>query len=185
MSGDDQPVEIDGEYRHEEKSKDKTLDSKHTAPKFTTQLLTKDQFLNVSTRSSKSDGDDRQLIPTNLDKCVGESPLATVKRSKLDVLDAFDTTSVAFVGKFMDVSYFTCLDDIGNVTDDLISLEDIYVSVTGDSDKPTVEPVALKPSVDGIYDNNKRQVNPFGETIGYKRDSEQLVPKPVAETPTE
>ena len=85
----------------------------------------------------------------------------------------------------MDVSYFTCLDDIGNVTDDLISLEDIYVSVTGDSDKPTVEPVALKPSVDGIYDNNKRQVNSFGETNGYKRDSEQFVPKPVAATTTE
>jgi hypothetical protein len=104
MSGDDQPVEIDGEYRREENRKHKVLDSKHTAPKFTTQLLTKDQFLNLSTGSSKSDGDDRQLIPTNLDKCVGESPLATVKHSKLDILDAFDTTSVDFVGKFMDVS---------------------------------------------------------------------------------
>jgi hypothetical protein len=79
----------------------------------------------------------------------------------------------------MDVSYFTCLDDIANAIDDLIALEDIYISATGDSDKPTVEPVPLKPSVDGIYDNNKRQVNSFGETSGYKHDSEQLVPKPV------
>jgi hypothetical protein len=112
-------------------------------------------------------------------------PLADVKRSKLDVLDAFDTASTAFVDKFMDVSYFTCLDVIANDIDDLIALEDIYVSATGDSDKPTVEPVALKPSVDEIYDINKRQVNSFGETIGYKRDSEQLVPKPVAATTTE
>jgi hypothetical protein len=66
----------------------------------------------------------------------------------------------------MDVSYFTCLDDIANAIDDLIAHDDIYVSATGDSDKPTVEPVALKPSVDGIYDNNKRQVNAFGETSG-------------------
>ena len=73
-----------------------------------------------------------------------KSSLATVKRSKLVVLDAFDTASAAFVGKFMDVSYFTCLDDIANAIDDLIALEDIYVSATGDSDKPTVEPVALK-----------------------------------------
>jgi hypothetical protein len=43
----------------------------------------------------------------------------------------------------------------------------------------------LKPSVDEIYDINKRQVNSFGETSGYKRDSEQLVPKPVAATTTE
>jgi hypothetical protein len=114
-----------------------------------------------------------------------KSPLATVKRSKLDVLDAFDTASTVFVGKFMDVSYFTCLDVIVNAIDDLIALEDIYVSATGDSDKPTVEPVALKPSVDEIYDINKRQVNSFGETSGYKRDSEQLVPKPVASTTTE
>jgi hypothetical protein len=114
-----------------------------------------------------------------------KSPLATVKRSKLDVLDAFDTASTAFVGKFMDVSYFTCLDVIANAIDDLIALEDIYVSVTDDSDKPTVEPVVLKSSVDAIYDNNKCQVNPFGETSGYKRDSEQLVPKPVAATTTE
>ncbi len=96
-----------------------------------------------------------------------KSPLATVKFSKLDVLDAFDTTSAAFVGKFMHVSYFTCLDDIANAIDDLITLVDIYVSTTGDSDKPTVETVALKSSVDGIYDNNKLQVNSFGETSGY------------------
>ena len=63
-----------------------------------------------------------------------KSSLATVKRSKLVVLDAFDTASAAFVGKFMDVSYFTCLDDIANAIDDLIALEDIYVSKTGDSD---------------------------------------------------
>ena len=54
-----------------------------------------------------------------------KSSLATVKRSKLVVLDAFDTASAAFVGKFMDVSYFTCLDDIANAIDDLIALEDI------------------------------------------------------------
>ena len=96
-----------------------------------------------------------------------KSSLATVKRSKLVVLDAFDTASAAFVGKFMDVSYFTCLDDIANAIDDLIALEDIYVSATGDSDKPTVEPVVLKPSVDEIYDNKKRQVNSFGQTSGY------------------
>lgn len=93
-----------------------------------------------------------------------KSPLATVKRSKLVVLDAFDTASAAFAGKFMDVTYFTCLDAIANAIDDLIALDDIYVSATGDSDKPTVEPVALKPSVDEIYDNNKRQVNSFGQT---------------------
>jgi hypothetical protein len=85
----------------------------------------------------------------------------------------------------MDVSYFTCLDDIANAIDDLIALEDIYVSATGDSDKPTVEPVALKPSVDEISDNKKRQVNSFGQTSGYTRDYEQLVPKPVAATTTE
>jgi hypothetical protein len=119
------------------------------------------------------------------DQPTEKSPLATVKRSKLDALDAFDTVSAAFVGKFMDVSYFTCLDDIANAIDDLIPLEDIYVSSTGDSDKPTVEPVVLKPSVDEIYDINKSQVNSFGETSSYKRDSEQLVPKPVAATTTE
>ena len=113
-----------------------------------------------------------------------KSSLTTVKRSKLVVLDAFDTASAAFVGKFMDVSYFTCLDDITNTVDDLIALEDIYVSATGDSDKPTVEPVALKPSVDEIYDSKKRQVNSFGQTSGYTRDYEQLVPKPVAATTT-
>jgi hypothetical protein len=50
---------------------------------------------------------------------------------------------------------------------------------------PAVESVTLKPSVDEIYDINKRPVNSFGETSGYKRDSEQLVPKPVAATTTE
>jgi hypothetical protein len=58
-----------------------------------------------------------------------KSPLATVKRSKLDVLDAFDTASTAFVGKFMDVSYFTCLDVIANAIDDLIALEDMQITV--------------------------------------------------------
>ena len=72
-----------------------------------------------------------------------KSSLAIVKRSTLVVLDAFDTASAAFVGKF------------------------------------------LKPSVDEIYDNKKRQVNSFGQTSGYKRDYEQLVPKPVAATTTE
>jgi hypothetical protein len=70
----------------------------------------------------------------------------------------------------MDVSYFTCLDVIANAIDDLIALEDIYVSATDDSDKPTVEPVALKPSVDEIYDINKRQVNSFGEIVRYSRN---------------
>ncbi len=65
------------------------------------------------------------------DQPAEKSPLATVKRSKLDVLDAFDTASAAFVGKFMHVSYFTCLDDIANAIDDLIALVDIYVSATG------------------------------------------------------
>jgi hypothetical protein len=178
MTGDTQPAEIDGEYRREKKRKQKTLDSKHTASKLTTQLLAKAQGVNLSTGSFKSDGCDRQRLPTDLDKCVGESPLDTVKRSKLDAIDAYDTASSAFVGKFMDVNYFTCLDDIANAIDDLIDLEDLYVSATGDSDKPTVEPVALKPSVDGIYDNNKSKDNSFGETSGYKRDSGQLVPKP-------
>ena len=113
-----------------------------------------------------------------------KSSLDTVNRSKLVVLDAFDTASAAFVGKFMDVCYFTCLDDIANAIDDLIALEDLYVSATGDSDKPTVEPVAFEPSDDGIYDNYKRQVNAFGETSGYNRDSGQLIPKPVAATKT-
>ena len=57
-----------------------------------------------------------------------KSPLATVKRSKLDVLDAFNTASTAFVGKFMDVSYFTCLDVIANAIDDLIALEDMQIT---------------------------------------------------------
>ncbi len=78
----------------------------------------------------KSDGVDRQQLPTDLHKCVGESQLATVKRGKLDALDAYDTASAAFVGKFMDVNYFTCLDDIVNAIDDLVALEDLYVSST-------------------------------------------------------
>ena len=82
----------------------------------------------------------------------------------------------------MDVNYSTCLDDITNVIDHLIALEDVYVSTTGDSDNPTVEPIAFEPSDDGIYDNYKSQVNSFGETSGYKRDYEQIVPKPVAAT---
>jgi hypothetical protein len=61
---------------------------------------------------------------------VEKSPLVSVNRSKLDVLDAFDTASAVFVGKFMDVSYFTCLDVIVNAIDDLIVLVDIYVSAT-------------------------------------------------------
>jgi hypothetical protein len=176
MSGDAQPAEIDGEYRREEKRKEKNLDSKHTVPKITTQLLAKDYDVNLSTGYFKSDGVDRQQLPTDLHKCVGESQLATVKRSKLDDLDAYDTASAAFVGKFMVVNYFTCLDDIANAIDDLFTLEDLYVSATGDSDKSTVEPVAFEPSDDGIYDNYKRQVNSFGETRGYKCDSGQLVP---------
>jgi hypothetical protein len=161
------------------------LDSKHTAPKLTAQLLAKAYDVNLSTESFKSDGCDRQRLPTDLDKCVGESPLATLKRTKLDAIDVYDTVSAAFVGKFMDVNYFTCLDDIANAIDDLIALEDLYVPATGDSDKPTVEPVAFEPSDDGIYDNYKRQVNSFGETSGCKRDSGHLVPKSVASTKTD
>jgi hypothetical protein len=127
MSGDAQPAEIDGEYRCEEKRKQKTLDSKHTASKLTAQLLTKAYAVNLSTGYFKSDGVDHQQLPTDLHKCVGESQLATVKRSKLDALDVYDTASAAFVGKFMVVNYFTCLDDITNAIDDLFALEDLYV----------------------------------------------------------
>jgi hypothetical protein len=84
----------------------------------------------------------------------------------------------------MVVNYFTCLDDITNAIDDLFALEDLYVSTTGDSDKPTVEPVAFEPSDDGIYNNYKCQVSSFDETSGYNRDSGQFVPKPVAVTKT-
>ena len=100
------------------------------------------------------------------------------------LLDPYDTASTTFVDKFMAVNYFTCLDDIANAIDDLFALEDLYVSATGDSDKPTVEPVAFEPSDDGIYDNYKRQVNSFVETRGYKRDSGQLVSKSVTATKT-
>jgi hypothetical protein len=184
MSGDAKPAEIDGEYRCEEKRKQKTLDSKHTAPKFTSQLLVKIYGVNLSTGYFKSDGVDRQQLPTDLYKCVGELQLSTVKRSKLDALDVYDTASAAFVDKFMVVNYFTCLDDIANAIDDLFALEDLYVTATGDSDKPTVEQVPFEPSDDGFYDNYKSQVNSFGETSGYKRDSGQLVPKPVVATKT-
>jgi hypothetical protein len=91
MSGDAQPAEIDGEYRCEEKRKQKALDSKHTAPKLTTQHSAKPYGVNLSTGYFKSDGVDRQQLPTDLHTCVGESQLATVKRSKLDALDAYDT----------------------------------------------------------------------------------------------
>ena len=90
MSGDAQPAEIDGEYRFEENRKQKALDS-HSEPKLTVQLLAKDYGVNLSTGYFKSDGVDRQQLPTDLHKCVGESQLATVKRSKLDALDAYDT----------------------------------------------------------------------------------------------
>ena len=83
MSGDAQPAEIDGEYRCEEKRKQKALDSKHTAPKLTTQHSAKPYGVNLSTGYFKSDGVDHQQLPTDLHKCVGESHLATVKRSKL------------------------------------------------------------------------------------------------------
>jgi hypothetical protein len=102
MSGDAQPAEIDGEYRCEEKRKQKVLDSKHTAPKLTAQLLVKAYGVNLSTGYFKSDGVDHQQLPTDLHKCVGRSKL-----SKLDALDAYDTASAAFVGKFMVVNYFT------------------------------------------------------------------------------
>ncbi len=129
MSGDAQPAEIDGEYRFEEKRKQKALDS-HSAPKLTAQLLAKAYVVNLSTGYFKSDGVDHQQLPTDLHKCVGESQLTTVKRSKLDALDAYDTASAAFVGKFMVVNYFTWFDDIANVIDDLFTLEDLYVSAT-------------------------------------------------------
>ncbi len=115
------------------------MDSKHTVPKLTSQLLVKAYDINLSTGYFKSDGVDRQQLPTNLHKCVGESQFATVKRSTLDTLDAYDTTSAAFVFKFMDVNYFTCLDDIANSIDDLFALEDLYVSATSSAtraDKP-------------------------------------------------
>jgi hypothetical protein len=135
MSGDAQPAEIDGEYRCEEKRKEKTLDSKHTAPKLTSQVLAKSYGVNLSSGYFKSDGVDRQQLPTDLHKCVGESQLATVKRSTLDALDAYDTASAAFVGKFMAVNYFTCLDDIANAIDDLFALEDLYVSATSSANR--------------------------------------------------
>ena len=37
----------------------------------------------------------------------------------------------------------------------------------------------------GIYDNYKRQVNAYGETRVYKRDSGQLVPKTVVTPKTD
>ncbi len=102
----------------------------HSVPKLTAQVLAKDYDVNLSTGYVKSDGVDRQQLPTDLHKCVGESQLTTVKRSKLDALDAHDTASTAFVGKFMGVNYFTSLDDITNAIDDLFALEDLYVSAT-------------------------------------------------------
>jgi hypothetical protein len=83
------------------------LNSKHTETKLTAQLLVKVYGVNLSTGYLKSDGVDYQQLPTDLHKCVGESQLATVKLSKLDALDAYDTASTAFVGKFMVVNYFT------------------------------------------------------------------------------
>jgi hypothetical protein len=130
MSGDAQPAEIDGEYRFEENREQKVLDSKHSVSKFTSQLLAKDYGVNLSTGYFKSDGVDRQQLPTDLHKCVGESQIATVKCSKLDALDTYDTESAAFIGKFMVVNYFTCLDDIANTIDDLFTLEDLYASAT-------------------------------------------------------
>jgi hypothetical protein len=130
MSGDAQPAEIDGEYRFKEKRKQKALDSKHSVTKLTAQLLAKDYDVNLSTGYFKSDGVDHQQLPTDLHKCVGESQLTTVKCSKLDTLDTYDTESVVFIGKFMTVNYFTCLDDIANAIDDLFDLEDLYVSAT-------------------------------------------------------
>jgi hypothetical protein len=127
--GDAQPDEIDREYRFEEKRIQKTLDS-HSETKLTAQFLAKVYGVNLSTGYFKSDGVDRQQLPSDLHKCVGESQLAIVKCSKLNALDAYDTTSAAFVGKFMAVNYFTCLDDIANAIDDLFSLEDLYVSAT-------------------------------------------------------
>ncbi len=110
------------------------MDSKHTEPKLTNQLLVKTYGVNLSTGYFKSDGVDHKQLPTDLHKCVGESQVATVKCSNLDALNAYDTASSTFVGKFiMVVNYFTCLDDIANAIDDLFALEDLYVSATGDS----------------------------------------------------
>jgi hypothetical protein len=63
-TGDDQPAEIDGEYHCKEKRKQKTLDSKHTAPKLTDQLLAKTYGVNLSTGYFKSDGVRRSRSPT-------------------------------------------------------------------------------------------------------------------------
>ncbi len=68
MSADAQPAEIDGEYRCEEKRKQQVLDSKHTVPKLTAQLLTKAYGVNLSTGYFKSDGVDFQQLPTDLHK---------------------------------------------------------------------------------------------------------------------
>jgi hypothetical protein len=65
MSADAQPAEIDGEYRCEENRKQKDLDSKHTVPKLTAQLLAKAYDVNLSTGYFKSDGVDRQQVPTD------------------------------------------------------------------------------------------------------------------------
>ncbi len=71
-TGDDQPAEIDGEYRCEEKRKQKALDSKHTAPKLTDQLLTKDlrsqplhRVLQVRRSPTESIANSYQLTSTN------------------------------------------------------------------------------------------------------------------------
>ena len=47
---------------------------------------------------------------------------------------------------------------------------------------PTDDNMVVGPDT---YDNYKRQVNSYGETIVYLRDCGQLVPKPVAKTTTD
>jgi hypothetical protein len=110
MSADAQPAEIDGEYRCEENRKQKDLDSKHTVPKLTAQLLNKSYGATSPPGTSsptESIANSYQLTPSY--KCVGESQLTTVKLSKLDTLDTYDTASTAFIGKVMVVNYFVVL----------------------------------------------------------------------------
>jgi len=63
MSAEAQAVEVEGEYRREEKREQRAMDSKHTAPKISAQLLAKAYGDNLSTGSVKSGGGDRHQLP--------------------------------------------------------------------------------------------------------------------------
>ena len=63
MSVEAQAAEIEGEYHREEKREQKVMDSKHTEPKISAQLLTKAYGDNLSTGSFKSGGGDRHQLP--------------------------------------------------------------------------------------------------------------------------